>query len=236
MPKGTCSERRCLNRVYARTWCAKHYRKRWADKATWTTVLIKGDDERRFWSKVEKSKGCWLWTGTISVYGYRRFSFTVDGKRRETSAHRWSYEHLVGPIPDGLHIDHLCRVRNCVRPTHLEAVTCRTNVLRGVAPPAQNYLATHCKHGHPFDDKNTYIRPNGNRGCVTCRRLASERHQRKIGVKPMTRLTFASCPVCGERFKVRLISNGVGPQRTCSRTCGQRLRFAKTMHEPLPVR
>lgn len=82
----------------------------------------------RFWSKVEKTDGCWLWTSTTNENGYGRFSI----KRRFVSAHRLAYEMTVGPIPDGLTIDHLCRVRSCVRPEHLEAVTLQENCLRRV--------------------------------------------------------------------------------------------------------
>ncbi len=82
----------------------------------------------RFWSYVDKDGpgGCWLWTGGVERNGYARFRH--NGSR--TGVHRYSYELLVGPIPDGLTIDHLCGVRTCVNPTHLEAVTSRENTRR----------------------------------------------------------------------------------------------------------
>lgn len=107
---------------------------------------------------------CWVWLGKPSAHGYGYFWY--DGKKR--LAHRFSYKHLVGPIPDGLVIDHLCRNKMCVNPRHLEPVTDRVNILRGEAPAARNVLKNQCNQGHPFDDVNTYWYPNGDRGCRTC--------------------------------------------------------------------
>lgn len=87
------------------------------------------DSLERFWSYVDRSKtedGCWLWNGHRESNGYGRFRH--DGRR--SGAHRFAYEAEVGPIPDGLTIDHLCRVRHCVNPAHLEAVTSRENTRR----------------------------------------------------------------------------------------------------------
>lgn len=118
-------------------------------------ITIKYGDERlseRFWNKVSPCpmSGCWLWTATLRG-GYGRFFM---GHLR--SAHRLSYEALVGAIPEELEIDHLCRVRCCVNPLHLEGVTRTVNVRRGVSPIAQNHTKTICSNGHPFDDSNTY--------------------------------------------------------------------------------
>ncbi len=118
----------------------------------------------RFWTKVEFTETCWLWTSTRDQ-GYGKF---YDGSR-DVRAHRWAYEFCVGPIPDGLTIDHLCRVRCCVLPDHLEVVTGRINTLRGFGPPALNALKTHCLRGHPYDEANTYVFPGtGWRRCRTC--------------------------------------------------------------------
>jgi hypothetical protein len=76
---------------------------------------------------------------------------------------------LVGPIPDGLVLDHLCRVRNCVRPEHLEVVTFRENVLRGEGSSANRARQTHCYKGHLLEGENVYTPHNGKRGCKTCR-------------------------------------------------------------------
>ncbi|MGH7723418.1 MAG: HNH endonuclease signature motif containing protein [Candidatus Dormibacteria bacterium] len=120
---------------------------------------------RRFWGKVLVGDGCWEWIGG-KEHGYG--SFRVRTGERMTQAHRWAYELLIGPIPEGLEPDHLCRNRSCVRPDHLEAVTPKINVLRGVSPSAIAAAATHCPRGHPYDEANTY-HWRGARHCRTCR-------------------------------------------------------------------
>lgn len=124
--------------------------------------------EERFWAKVQRGGGCWLWTGATAATGYGMF----DGR----TAHRTSYQLTVGPIEPGLVIDHLCRVRNCVRPDHLEAVGRGENVLRGETITAANAAKTACKAGHPYDEANTYITPRGKRDCRKCRAAASARY------------------------------------------------------------
>jgi hypothetical protein len=122
----------------------------------------------RFWAKVDLSRGddgCWIWMRARTPDGYGRVG--VDHKIR--FAHRVAYELEVGPIPDGLILDHLCRRPMCVNPRHLEPVTQRENIIRGRSLVARNAAATHCVHGHPFDDANTYRRANGGRACRACR-------------------------------------------------------------------
>lgn len=140
----------------------------------------------RFLSKVQKTDGCWFWTAaTNGKPGYGVFAFN----RRQQLAHRVAYELFVGPVPDGLTLDHLCRVRNCVNPEHLEPVTLAENIDRGKAYRLRGADSiqgskTHCPKGHPYDEANTRIR-RGKKGgpervCRTCehrqrvlRRLAS---------------------------------------------------------------
>jgi len=122
----------------------------------------------RFWDKVDMTggpNGCWLWLGSHTPTGYGCFS--VNNK--STGAHRVAYQLMVGTIPPGLTVDHLCRVRNCVNPEHLELATQKDNTLRGNGPTARHARKTHCIHGHPFDEANTLIRPDGNRRCRVCR-------------------------------------------------------------------
>lgn len=113
--------------------------------------------------------GCWLWTASLNFKGYGVACPGPAG--RKAMAHRYAYETLVGPIPDGLQLDHLCRVRNCVNPAHLEPVTASENQRRAKA------LITKCPHGHAYTPENTYITPNGRRNCLTCRRTHHQRHK-----------------------------------------------------------
>jgi hypothetical protein len=115
----------------------------------------------RFWEKVEKiADGCWLWTAGLSQDGYGLFR---EGPGRTRPAHRWAYEHIVGEIPEGLQLDHLCRVRNCVNPNHLEPVTAAENSRRA--------RVTHCKRGHELTPDNVYWQ----RSCKTCRKEKGQR-------------------------------------------------------------
>lgn len=122
----------------------------------------------RFWRCVDKTETCWLWQGEMGPGGYGRI--LDSSTRKHYMAHRYSYELHVGPVPEELCLDHLCRVRNCVRPDHLEAVTMRENVMRGETPARRNYEKTACIHGHPYDETNTSFGTNGRRYCRQCRK------------------------------------------------------------------
>jgi hypothetical protein len=117
--------------------------------------------------------GCWVWTGSLTTsdpaVGYGRFN--ASGKL--VQAHRWSYEHHVGPIPDGLVIDHLCRVRRCVNPAHLEPVTNAENIRRGESPGIRFRREGTCKRGHPFDT----VTSAGGFRCRTCQREFERRYE-----------------------------------------------------------
>lgn len=117
-----------------------------------------------FWDRVvpEPNTGCWIWTGGGKGNGYGVARSPATGKAR--SAHRVAYEALVGEVPEGKEIDHLCRVKCCVNPAHLEAVTRSVNLRR-------RFLKTHCPKGHEYTEGNIYIRPPGSTraGHRTCR-------------------------------------------------------------------
>lgn len=128
------------------------------------------DDEAvaAFWAKVRKTRSCWVWTGAKLSFGYGHLLW----RGRYRVAHHVAYELLIGPVPDGLVTDHLCRNPACVNPEHLEPVIQRVNVIdRGSGPFAQRARQTHCKRGHEFSEANTYIhKSRGVRICRTCHR------------------------------------------------------------------
>lgn len=137
----------------------------------------------RLWSRSERDPicGCWLWVGNTHQ-GYGRI--TIAGLNR--SIHRLAYTVLRGEIPAGLTLDHLCRRRNCWNPEHLEPVTRRENVLRGVGPAVINGRKTHCDSGHEFTEANTLLRPRRGgveRECRTCsrERMRRLRAKRRFG-------------------------------------------------------
>lgn|SRR6185369_250795 len=168
----SCSVDGCGGAHEARGFCTMHYQ-RW--RATGSPSRSRRPMEDRLWEKVDRSGGdnsCWPWTGGVveGNYGY----FWADGTMRR--AHRVTYELLVGPIPDGLDLDHLCRNPNCVNPSHLEAVTHRTNVLRGASPFAAKAKQATCAHGHVYTAENTGLR-DGTRFCLTCRREYDRRRR-----------------------------------------------------------
>ena len=110
----------------------------------------------------EPNSGCWLWLKETNTKGYGRY--------RKLMAHRVVYEAHRGPIPEGLTLDHLCRVRSCVNPSHLEPVSMRDNILRGTCRAAVNSRKTECQNGHPLEGENVRITWNGDRECRECRR------------------------------------------------------------------
>jgi len=118
------------------------------------------------------SSRCWIATYTTDRGGYVALRYAG----RMQKLHRLTYEALVGPIPSGFQIDHLCRQRACCNPAHLDPVTPRANTLRGFGVTSANARKTHCVHGHPYTPENTSMRPDGSRKCITCRRYHRMAH------------------------------------------------------------
>ena len=140
----------------------------------------------RLLMRVDKTEDCWLWTGALDGWGYgliaTEWGRHPDGKRwcKSRRTHLVSYEQHVGPIPAGLTLDHLCRVRNCVRPSHLEPVPGGVNTLRGEGPTALNARKTHCIRGHPLTGDNLVSRKNQRyRQCRTCANDGARRRKRE---------------------------------------------------------
>lgn len=132
--------------------------------------------EVTFWPKVEKTATCWLWKGSRDSLGYG--AVKVGGHTRR--AHRVAWEFLREPIPPGLTLDHLCRVRHCVNPNHLEVVTLRENILRGMGVAANHARQTTCIHGHPLTPENSYCRSGGReRRCRACGAASSRVYRKK---------------------------------------------------------
>lgn len=132
---------------------------------------------------VINENGCWIWTGAKKGGGYGNVGvIRVDGTKGNAGLHRVVYEHLIGPVPEGLELDHLCRNRACCNPDHLEPVTRSVNLRRGVGVGGRRLpLKTHCHRGHAFDEANTWVcKKTGVRKCRACdrenhRRAAAER-------------------------------------------------------------
>jgi hypothetical protein len=141
--------------------------------------------QEKLWDRIlpEPNSGCWLWDGGVSRTGYG-FVYLGGGRANyaQVSVHRLVYEQLVGPISEGLVIDHKCRTRRCCNPDHLEAVPQRVNVLRGDAPvlaAARQLAKTHCPQGHPYAGANLGVRKNGDRYCLECARKRDREAKRQ---------------------------------------------------------
>lgn len=172
MPNGTCSTAGCSNPIRSRGLCAVCYSR--LRKSGELPLLRRPTAEERLFAAIsESSSGCWLWEGARAGTGYGQFQ--ADGQTRP--AHRVVYEFFIGEIPEGLDLDHLCRVRRCVNPWHLDPVTRRINIIRGDAPKLQR-TKTHCPHGHPYDAENTTFY-RGRRFCRACKRQRQRALQEK---------------------------------------------------------
>lgn len=137
---------------------------------------------QRFHAKftVNPSSGCWEWTASRTLKGYGMIG-AGSPQRGLLAAHRVAFEIYVGPIPAGLQLDHLCRVRHCVNPDHLEPVSARENVRRGFGLAAINAAKTHCPQKHEYTADNTYYNPSTNRRmCRVCIRNHGIKRQQKL--------------------------------------------------------
>jgi len=146
--------------------------------------------EERFWAKVDACGDCWEWTGVRSALGYGSFHVFYDAvtkKSTRSSAHRYAYATLVGPIPTGLVLDHLCRNPSCVNPDHLQPVTLSENNRRGFNWMARQRHQTICKHGHPFEGDNVGRHKDGSRYCRTCSRERTRLRDERYGNSPAQR-------------------------------------------------
>jgi hypothetical protein len=203
------------------------------------------DPSERFWPKVNKNGegGCWLWTGCQNGTGYGRFDKSV--------AHRFSYQLLVGPVPDGLDLDHLCRVRHCVNPDHLEPVTRSENLRRGILhgpidggrAAARQREKTHCPQGHEYTPDNTYSPPS-RPSARYCRRCHLEHTWKRRGKEEPAmmspRLPSAHRTHCPQGHPYdgenTIRSGGRRVCRICSRTrsreAARRRRASQTSKHP----
>lgn len=146
-------------------------------------VQVNGDSRQRNSHPIGyivQESGCWEWTGGLSRgYGQWHHAY-ISGKSTSRIAHRVMYELRKGPIPKGLALDHLCRNRKCVNPDHLEPVTHRENILRGVSPAATRHKQTECHRGHPLNTENTYVfKRDGSRHCRACCAINSAKYRNK---------------------------------------------------------
>lgn len=176
-----CSFDGCTKRTVARGLCRGHYSQQWNGKPLAPLKETRQSAPVRFFTKVAQRGDCWVWTGAKTPCNYGNF-----GDQGKTwRAHRWSYEYMVGPIPDGLQLDHLCRNRLCVNPAHLDPVPSVVNNNR-VPDENRNQPWERCSRGHLLDEANTYVAPkaysdrtNINRTCKTCRSEAQRRHRER---------------------------------------------------------
>jgi hypothetical protein len=194
MSDRTCSVEGCEKRASGRM-CAMHAKRLYLTGSVGPvgTAYRRRPWAERFWEKVEKTPTCWNWTASTQRDGYGVFE-TRGTQHRSRHTHRIVYELLVGPIPDGMELDHLCRNRACCNPAHLEPVPHGENCVRGVGFGGINARKTHCASGHPYDGDNLYIHPDGSRRCRACdreraraqwRRRSEDRVHRQPPVAPL---------------------------------------------------
>lgn len=186
-----CSVADCPNKAFSKGMCNKHHL-RWHKHGD-PNIVISVQDKRpaaerwRDRYQVHPETGCWLWSESWLVHGYGK----ISDQGVDKYAYRYVYEQLVGPIPVGMTLDHLCHSRDascaggdtcwhrrCVNPEHMQPVPLAVNIARGQAPPSVNRRKVECKWGHEFTPENTYIRTDGrSRGCRACTRRAQREYR-----------------------------------------------------------
>jgi HNH endonuclease len=181
MDRDICSVGGCRSpvRYVSARLCSMHYQRR---RKYGDPNITKADNstpiEELFWRLADRTGGegsCWQWRGSTDGRGY--------GALRSQKAYRFAYELLIGPIPEGLEIDHLCRNTMCVNPWHLEPVTHAENLRRGNSPWQVNRRKTHCKQGHKFTPENTRVDKHGWRSCRRCHVIEATERNRRLRAK-----------------------------------------------------
>lgn len=162
----TCPIGDCSRPIKTRGWCGTHY-ERWRRNGDFKLRNSRPLWDR-FWEKVDASGDCWEWTAATNQLGYGQIG--APRNRARLMAHRVAWELLVGPIPEGLELDHLCKNPGCVNPDHLDPVTHAENMRRGEGFDNWQRRKTHCPRGHEYSRENTYVNPKGSRECRTCRK------------------------------------------------------------------
>ena len=178
---------------------------------------------KQFWPRVRiEPSGCWVWTGSCLKNGYGQFN--VGG--HHLVVHRWAYERFVGPIPEGLTLDHLCRNRACVNLDHLEPVTRGENVLRGTGFAARNARKTHCPQGHEYTPANTIVCRDGYRKCRICANAAVRAwHERQKSFRTSEKAPPKTHCLRGHEYtpeNTRVDKHGKRYCRTCHRERNRR--------------
>ena len=166
----------CFSSIDKWGMCTSHYDRHVSLYRPARATKVKGSNEERFHAYVHKGaegRDCWIWGGALNSGGYGVFRLSGGSMYR---VHRYAYELLVGPIPEGLELDHECRMRPCCNPAHLKPKTQKENTLLGVGFAAKNARKEACPKGHPYDEANTYVTAKGHRQCQVCRQEESVRN------------------------------------------------------------
>lgn len=176
-PQRVCDLPDCDNPHYGLGLCEVHYARQRRHGGLEDMRAFRLDPDLRFWPRVVvgEPEECWLWTGPPNDSGYGTFG-ALPG--RTLGAHVYSLISAGVDIPDDWQVDHLCKVRMCVNPGHLEPVTAKENNLRSDSVSSKNARKTHCIRGHEFTEENTMIKPNG-RACRACHRARMREAYRK---------------------------------------------------------